>query len=145
MNNSSNQSANPEIAVPLTRLNLFSGGEFERQQSYSRAVVVGNQVFVSGTTGYDYASCILAEGAEAQMQQLLSNLKKVLAQINASLSDVVRTRIYISDPDQYDAVMRVFADAFRGINPACTTVQAGLFEKEIIVEMDTDVVLNAGA
>lgn len=127
------------------RVNIFSGGSFERDNSYSRAVMVGDTIAVSGTTGYDYLNDTLEPTAEAQMRQIVRNLEAALAQGGATLADVVRVRIYISAPDQYDAVMRVYAETFRGINPACTTVNAGLFEDEIFVEMDADAIKNAGA
>lgn len=145
MNKSKNQAVDQNVEVSPSRVNIFSGGDFEREQSYSRAVMVGNQVLVSGTTGFDYATDELVESAEGQMRQLLRNLEAAMNQVDGTLADVVRTRIYISDPDQYEPVMQVFAEAFRGINPACTTVQAGLFDKRIFVEMDTDAILNANS
>ncbi len=121
---------------------IFSGSENEKKYSYCRAMKLGNRVFLSGTTGYDYLSDILAEGAAAQTVQLIQNAENALAKAGGSLSDVVRVRMYISAVEDYDAIMDVFAEKFRGINPACTTVQAGLFDPEIKIEMDMDAIIS---
>ncbi|MBN8942250.1 MAG: RidA family protein [Rhizobiales bacterium] len=127
------------------RRRIFSGSEFERTYSYSRAVVVGPHILLSGTTGYDYATSTLAEGAREQTLQLFRNAASAFAQAGATLADVVRVRMYISGAENYETVMAVFAETFRGIDPACTTVEAGLFDPAIIVEMDMDAVSHVGA
>lgn len=124
---------------------ISSGSSFETTYSYSRAVVVGSQVMLSGTTGYDYATETLADGAAEQTGQLFRNAEKAFAQAGATLADVVRLRIYIARVDDYEPVMAAFAEVFRGVNPACTTVQAGLFDPDIRVEMDMDAVLDVRA
>lgn len=124
---------------------ISSGSEFERLYSYSRAVVVGPQILLSGTTGYDYAAGTLAEGARAQTLQLFRNATAAFAQAGASLADVVRVRMYINGAEHYEAVMAAFAEVFRDIRPACTTVEAGLFDPAVIVEMDMDAVLDGRA
>ncbi len=128
-----------------TRLAIYSGSEYERTYSYARAVAVGKQVRISGTTGYDYVRDILAKGAGAQSEQIFRNVQNALDQVGGSLRDVVRVRIYIAQEQDYDAVMNAYATAFRGIDPACTTVQAGLFDPEIRVEMDMDAIVDAVA
>ncbi|MAM73497.1 MAG: hypothetical protein CMO29_06805 [Tistrella sp.] len=137
----SSASSNP----PVTGRRLYSGSAWERRYAYARAVVTGNRVRISGTTGYDYATDILAEGAAAQTAQIFRNAASVLAEAGGGLAHVVRVRIYIARPEDYDAVMDGYAEAFRGIDPACTTVQAGLFDPDIRVEMDMDAVLDAVA
>lgn len=121
---------------------ISSGSEFERAYSYSRAVVVGPHVMLSGTTGYDYAAGTLAEGAQKQATQLFRNAEAAFAQAGATLADVVRVRMYIARAADYEHVMGVFAETFRGVNPACTTVEAGLFDPDILVEMDMDAVVD---
>lgn len=132
------QSANQQSG----RRRISSGSAFEKQYSYSRAVVVGPHVMLSGTTGYDYASGMLPAGAQAQTVQLFRNAAAALAQAGATLSDIVRVRIYISDPTAYDIVMGLFGTTFAGIDPACTTVAAGLFDPALIVEMDMDAIVD---
>ncbi len=124
---------------------ISSGSRFERDFSYSRAVVVGAHVMLSGTTGYDYSAETLAEGATEQTRQLFRNAEQAFAQAGATLAHVVRVRMYIARSEDYDAVMAVFAKAFRGIDPACTTIQAGLFDPDIRVEMDMDALLDVAA
>lgn len=124
---------------------ISSGSEFEQTYSYSRAVVVGSHVMLSGTTGYDYASSTLAKGAREQTLQLFRNASAAFSQAGATLSDVVRVRMYLSQAAHYEEIMAVFAETFRGVNPACTTVEAGLFDPEILVEMDMDAMLDVRA
>ena len=124
---------------------ITSGSPFEKIYAYSRAVVQDGFVFVAGTTGYDYATSTLPAGAREQTLQLFANAAAAFAQAGASLTDVVRVRMYISGAEHYETVMAVFAETFRGIDPACTTVEAGLFDPEIVVEMDMDAVSDAGA
>ena len=128
-----------------TKILVSSGSEFEKIYNYSRAVAIGNLVMVSGTTGYDYATGQLPESATDQTRQLFRNVEKALANVNGTLADVVRVRMYISDPSEYEAIMQVFAETFAGICPACTTVAAGLFDRRILIEMDMDAVVDAGA
>lgn len=133
--------SDPSEAAPARR-NLYSGSRYERTYSYARAVVTGRHVRISGTTGYDYRADVLAEGAEAQSQQIFRNVETVLAEVGGTLKNVVRARIYIARAEDYEAVMAAWAAAFRGIDPACTTVQAGLFDPDIRVEMDWDALLD---
>lgn len=130
-------------SVPFRRRLISSGSEFERQYSYSRAVAIGPYVALSGTTGYDYATKQLPAGAREQTLQLFRNAEAAFAKAGASLRDVMRVRIYISDAAQYETIMEVFAETFKGVDPACTTVEAGLFDPAIIVEMDMDAVVDA--
>lgn len=125
------------------RQRIYSGSEYERRYSYARAVAINGHVRLSGTTGYDYVQDILADGAQAQTEQIMRNAQQALAQAGATLQDVVRVRIYIAREEDYDAVMDVYADAFRGVDPACTTVQAGLFDPAIRVEIDMDALVDA--
>lgn len=125
------------------RINISSGSQFEKDYNYSRAVVVGGWILVSGTTGYDYTSGTLPAGASEQTAQLFRNVSAALAKAGAGLADVVRVRMYVSNPDHYEDIMRAYAKAFEGVNPACTTVEARLFDPEILVEMDMDAVAGA--
>ncbi|KFC69344.1 Endoribonuclease L-PSP [Bosea sp. LC85] len=124
---------------------ISSGSEFEETYSYSRAVVVGPHVMLSGTTGYNYASSTLAKGAREQTLQLFRNASAAFSQAGATLADVVRVRMYLSQAAHHEEIMAVFAETFRGVNPACTTVEAGLFDPEILVEMDMDAILDVRA
>ncbi|PQZ62128.1 hypothetical protein CQ050_22085 [Achromobacter sp. MYb9] len=124
---------------------IYSGSEYERTYSYARAVALNGHVRLSGTTGYDYVADVLADGARAQTEQIFRNAQFAFEQAGASLRDVVRVRIYIARPEDYDAVMDVYAEVFRGVDPACTTVQAGLFDPAIRVEIDMDAIVDVAA
>ena len=124
---------------------ISSGSSFEKTYSYSRAVMAGPHIMLSGTTGYDYAKETLAEGAAEQTRQLFRNAERAFAQAGATLADVVRVRMFIARAEDYEPVMAVFADTFRGVDPACTTVQAGLFDPAIRVEMDMDAIVDVRA
>lgn len=123
------------------RVLIFSGSDYEKEYSYCRALKLGSHLYISGTTGYDYLSDTLADGAKAQSEQLINNAETALAKAGGTLKDIVRVRIYIANEDDYEPVMRTYAERFKGISPACTTVQAGLFDPDIKVEMDLDAVL----
>ncbi|MCF1467521.1 RidA family protein [Agrobacterium vitis] len=127
------------------RRKIFSGSAYERKYSYARAVLHGRNVLISGTTGYDYPNDVLAKGASEQTKQIFRNVLDVLSPLGADLGNVLRLRIYIARVEDYEAVMNAFAEAFRGIDPACTTVQVGLFDPDILVEIDVDAVLDAVA
>jgi enamine deaminase RidA (YjgF/YER057c/UK114 family) len=139
------QQMGDETAMAAGRRRISSGSEFEKTYSYSRAVVVGPHIMLSGTTGYDYAASTLAPGAQEQTRQLFRNAAAAFDKAGAGLADVVRVRMYIADAADYEAVMGVFAATFRDIDPACTTVQAGLFDPEILVEMDMDAIVDVRA
>lgn len=133
------------MSQTTTRRHISSGSEFERTYSYSRAIVLGDHVFISGTTGYDYATGRLPESAHDQTVQLFRNVETALVRAGAALRDVVRVRMYIARPGDYETIMQVFARTFASINPTCTTVQAGLFDPALLIEMDMDAVINASA
>ncbi len=128
--------------LPSTRRLFSSGSEFERQYNYSRAVLVGNHLFISGTTGYDYASSTLAPSPREQVAQLIRNVENVLAQAGGHLGQIVRVRMYLAYADDYEEIMHGYAEAFEGICPACTTVEAKLFDPQIRIEMDMDAIID---
>lgn len=132
----------PNDRQPSRHKRVYSGSANEIARSYARAVVTGSEVRISGTTGYDYINDILADGATAQAEQIFRNAASALAQVGGGLGNVVRVCVYIARAEDHDPVMDAFAEAFRGIDPACTTVQVGLFDPDIRVEMDMDAVVD---
>lgn len=128
------------------RQNVASGTAWEPIVGYSRAVRVGDRVWVSGTTATDAAGAVVGIGdPAAQTRQVVANLRAALERAGARLEDVVRTRIYVTDIAQWEAVGRAHGEAFGAIRPASTMVEvARLIAPEIVVEIEADAVIGAG-
>ncbi len=123
-----------------------SGALWEPIVGYSRAVKIGNQIWVSGTTSTDTNGNIVGKGdAAAQTRQIIANITSALAAAGAKLSDVVRTRIFVTDMNQWEAIGRAHGDAFRDIRPAATMVEVRrLIDPELLVEIEVEAILGSG-
>lgn len=120
----------------MTRRLISSGSSLERTAGYSRAVVDGDLVFVSGCTGLDYATDTLAEGAEAQTRQTFRNIEWALGEAGCTLKDVVRATYYVTDRADVPEILKVCGEHFRDIRPASTLLICGLVRPEMKVEIE---------
>jgi enamine deaminase RidA (YjgF/YER057c/UK114 family) len=123
---------------------ISSGSPFEARIGYSRAVVDGGMVYVSGTTGYDYARMEMPQDVAAQTRNALTTIEKALNEAGSNLKDVVRVRYYITDMADYDAIVEVLGEAFADIRPAATMVVCGLTMPEMKVEIEATARIGAG-
>jgi enamine deaminase RidA (YjgF/YER057c/UK114 family) len=123
---------------------ISTGSPFEAKIGYSRAIVDQDMVYVSGTTGYDYASMSMPEDAGQQARNAIGTIAKALAEAGASLADVVRVRYYLVDMSVYDAVVAAAGEAFGTVRPAATMVIAGLTTPEMKIEIEVTARMGAG-
>jgi reactive intermediate/imine deaminase len=120
------------------RRRVSSNSPYEDVIGFSRAVRVGDTVYVSGTVAWGEDGKLVGEGdVYAQARQALRNIEKALQQAGASLSDVVRTRIYLTDIDCWEEAARAHAEAFREVKPAATMVEVSrLADAKMLVEIE---------
>ena len=121
----------------MTRRLITTGSPFEKTYGYSRAVVDGDFVFVSGTTGYDYATMTMPANAADQTRNIFATLERVLADAGASLHDIVRCQYFVTDRAHLEPVLRVCGDVLGEVRPAASVyVVAGLLKDEMKVEIE---------
>jgi enamine deaminase RidA (YjgF/YER057c/UK114 family) len=121
---------------PMHRQLISSGSVFEEQIGYSRAVVVDDWVFVSGTTGFDYSNMTIADGLVEQTEQCLENIVSALRQARASLKDVVRVTYVLPDGAQFEQCWPVLRKYFGEIRPAAMMISAGLSDPRMKIEIE---------
>ena len=120
----------------MPRQLISSGSTFEHDIGYSRAVVDGDWVFVSGTTGFDYTTMTIADGVEAQAEQCLRNIESALGQAGATLRDVVRVTYMLPDAAEFPACWPVLRRYFGEIRPAATMLAVGLADPRMRIEIE---------
>jgi len=115
---------------------ISSGSRFEQEIGYSRAVVDGDWVFVSGTTGFDYATMAIADDPAVQCEQCLQNIAAALAEAGASMDDVVRVNYVLPDRGDFEPCWPVLRRWFGRARPAAMMVVAGLLDPRMKIEIE---------
>jgi enamine deaminase RidA (YjgF/YER057c/UK114 family) len=120
----------------MTRQLISSGSKFEEEIGYSRAVVDGDWVFVSGTTGFDYSTMTIPDGLIEQTEQCFKNIEAALRQAGSSLADVVRVRYILPDATEFPECWPVLRKVLGEIRPAATMISAGLADPRMRIEIE---------
>ena len=115
---------------------ISTGSPMELEAGYSRAVVDGEWIFVSGTTGYDYATMTMPQDVAAQTHNCFATIEATLAEAGAGLADVVRVNYVIADRAYADAVFPIFGQYFGTVRPAAKLIVAGLLKEEMKIEIE---------
>ncbi|MDE2276467.1 MAG: RidA family protein [Burkholderiales bacterium] len=120
----------------MTRRHISSGSSFEAAIGYSRAVVDGDWVFVSGTTGFDYATMTLADDLLVQTAQCLANIEAALREAGAGIADVVRVMYILPNAADFERCWPLLRDCFGQARPAATMIAAGLADPRMKIEIE---------
>ncbi len=124
------------VSKSAVRRLISSGSTFEAVAGYSRAVVDGGHVHVSGTTGFDYAAMTIDHDVIAQTHQCLRNIAAALQEAGCSLDDVVRVRYYLADAASFQQLAPIFGEYFSRARPAATAVVCGLVDARMKIEIE---------
>jgi len=120
----------------MTRRLISSGSAFEEQIGYSRAVIDGDWVFVSGTTGFDYTSMSISDSLLKQTEQCLKNIESALRQAESSLKDVVRVTYVLPNAAEFEQCWPVLRKYFGEVRPAAMMISAGLADPRMKIEIE---------
>ena len=124
-------------------IHISSGSPFEAKIGYSRAVVDGNMIYVSGTTGYDYKTMVMPDDVRDQARNAFATIAHAIEEAGASIKDTVRVRYYITDMAHYDGLVEVAGKIFGEIRPAATMLVCGLTRPEMKVEIEVTARMGA--
>jgi enamine deaminase RidA (YjgF/YER057c/UK114 family) len=123
---------------------ISSGSTFEAEIGYSRAVVAGPWVFVSGTTGFDYSTMTITDDVVAQAEQCMKNIAAALAEAGASVADVVRVRYLLPDVADFEPCWPVLRRWFGAVRPAATMLSARLADPRMKIEIEVTALKQRG-
>jgi enamine deaminase RidA (YjgF/YER057c/UK114 family) len=115
---------------------ISSGSTFERDIGYSRAVVDGDWVFVSGTTGFDYETMTISDNVVEQAERCLLNIEKALLEAGSRMADVVRVRYILPRVEDFEPCWPVLRECFGEVRPAATMISAGLSDPRMKIEIE---------
>ena len=127
----------------MTRQLISSGSSFEEKIGYSRAVVAGDWVFVSGTTGFDYSTMSISGSLVEQTEQCLKNIEAALRQADSSLKDVVRVTYVLPDGSEFEQCWPVLRAYFGEVRPAAMMISAGLADPRMKIEIEVTALKRA--
>lgn len=119
----------------MARKLISSGSSFEKEMGYSRAVVEGDWVFVSGTTGFNYDTMTIEEDVVAQTEQCFKNIKNILEEANSSLDKIVRITYILPKSSDFESCWPVLKKYLGNIRPAATMFSADLFDEKMKIEI----------
>jgi len=128
----------------MPRKLISSGSTFETKIGYSRAVLAGDWVFVSGTTGFDYSTMSIADDLITQTEQCLKNIEVALRQAGSSLQDVVRVTYVLPDGSEFEQCWPVLRKYFGEIRPAAMMISAGLADPRMKIEIEVTALKGSG-
>ena len=128
----------------MARTLVSSGSSFEADIGYSRAVIDGDWIFVSGATGFDYATMTMSDDVIAQCRQAMRNIASALAQAGASFADVVRVRYILPRREDFEPCWPVLKEYLGSVRPAATMIQAGLADPRMKIEIEVTARRRAG-
>ena len=120
----------------MLRQLISSGSAFEAQIGYSRAVVAGDWVFVSGTTGFDYATMTISDSLLEQTEQCLKNIESALAEAGSGMRDVVRVTYVLPNGAEFEECWPVLRKYFGAVRPAAMMISAGLADPRMKIEIE---------
>jgi enamine deaminase RidA (YjgF/YER057c/UK114 family) len=120
----------------MSRRLISSGSTFEKSIGYSRAVVDGDWIFVSGTTGFDYSNMTISDDVVAQCEQALKNIEAALKQADSDFRDVVRVRYLMTNGPDFERCWPTVGRVFGDVRPACTVEVVGLTDPRMQIEIE---------
>ena len=127
----------------MPRRLISSGSSFEREIGYSRAIVVGERVIVSGTTGFDYARMTISDDIVRQTEQCLRNIESALGQAGASMREIVRVRYILPNAADFPATWPALRAAFGDVRPAATMFEAKLADPRMKIEIEVEAIIGS--
>ncbi|WP_433828185.1 RidA family protein [Actinoplanes sp. CA-015351] len=125
------------------RCAIFSGSEYEERFGYARAVLDGDRVHVSGTTGFDYATMTISDDVAEQTEQCLRTIASALAEAGGSIADVVRVRYLLPSGADFEACAPVLSRWFGDVRPAATMMVVGLLDPRMKIEIEVEAHLSS--
>ncbi len=126
----------------MSRKLISSGSDFESKIGYSRAVVQGDYVFMSGTTGYDYDTMTISDDVVEQASQCFKNIEKALHEAGSKISNIVRVTYVFADKNDFEPCWPVLQQYLGSVRPAIMMIEAGLLDEKMKLEIEVTAVLE---